>query len=202
MAPNFKSILVSLAMVISTVQIARARPQAPAAGVATTDIGGATAAFDSFTHVPVAPVHIAAETDFLPINNVLPIVNVLPTNVNDFSGMGPFDVPLFGAGAPGIGLGLGAGVAGAGDITAGTVAGVGLGAMQGPAAGMFLGAGPGSSLLSAGSGLVGPTVDPTMGLAGAFGGIAAGGLAGPTGGIATPGVGIVPGALAAAPAGF
>jgi hypothetical protein len=190
MAPNFKSILVSLAMVISAVQIARARPQAPAAGVAATDIGGATAAFDSFTDVPVAPVHIAAETDFLPINNVLPIVNVLPTNVNDFSGMGPFDVPLFGAGAPGIGLGLGAGVAGAGAIPAGTIAGVGLGAMQGPAVGMFLGAGPGSPLLGAGSGLVAPTVDPTMGLAGAVGGIAA------------PGVGIAPGALAAAPAGF
>ncbi|KAF8947704.1 hypothetical protein BGZ47_008201 [Haplosporangium gracile] len=37
------------------------------------------------TQVPVSPVTIAPETDFIPINNVQPVVNVLPVNVNDFS---------------------------------------------------------------------------------------------------------------------
>lgn len=37
------------------------------------------------THVPVSPVTIIPETDFIPINNVQPVVNVLPVNVNDFS---------------------------------------------------------------------------------------------------------------------
>ncbi|KAF9901751.1 hypothetical protein BX616_002166, partial [Lobosporangium transversale] len=37
------------------------------------------------THVPVPPIKVAAITDFLPINNVQPVVNVLPTDVNDYS---------------------------------------------------------------------------------------------------------------------
>ncbi|KAF9931083.1 hypothetical protein BGZ65_005059, partial [Modicella reniformis] len=36
-------------------------------------------------------------TDFLPISNVLPVVNVFPTDVFDYSGMGPFDRPWDGS---------------------------------------------------------------------------------------------------------
>ncbi|KAF9307046.1 hypothetical protein BG003_000815, partial [Podila horticola] len=37
------------------------------------------------TTVPVGPITIAAESDFVPINNVWPVVNVLPTEYNDYS---------------------------------------------------------------------------------------------------------------------
>ena len=37
------------------------------------------------THVPVGPTTIVPETDFIPVNNVLPMVNVYPTDYNDYS---------------------------------------------------------------------------------------------------------------------
>ncbi|KAF9279276.1 hypothetical protein BGZ68_008038 [Mortierella alpina] len=37
------------------------------------------------THVPVGPTTIVPETDFVPVNNVLPMVNVYPTDYNDYS---------------------------------------------------------------------------------------------------------------------
>lgn len=222
MAPSSKSILISLAMVLSAVQVARARPQASVAGIDTTGIN--SAALDSYTHVPVAPVHIAAETSFLPINNVLPIVNVLPTNVNDLSGMGPFDMPLLGGalggalagtpagipgaglvgGFPGAGLGamLGAGVAG---IPGSGVPGAGLAGIPGAGLGGMLGAGPG---LLPGDILQGPAMDVLLGAlgdpmlgdpvdpaAGPLGGLDLGALAGT--GIVSP-MGGLPGGLAGA----
>ncbi|KAK3808662.1 MAG: hypothetical protein J3Q66DRAFT_417209, partial [Benniella sp.] len=151
MTLNFKSALVSLAMALSAVQVACARPQAPGAGFSPANMGVNSAAFNSFTHVPVAPVHIAAETDFLPINNVFPIVNVLPTNVNDLSGWGPFDVPLndFAAdldGIPGAGLGAipGAGLGAMSGAGLGAIPGAGLGAIPGAGLGVIPGAGLGT----------------------------------------------------------
>ncbi|KAF9428382.1 hypothetical protein BGZ94_002600 [Podila epigama] len=63
------------------------------------------------TSVPVGPITIAAQTDFVPINNVWPVVNVLPTDFNDFSWFGPFGGSGFGG--PGFG-GIGAGIGGPG----------------------------------------------------------------------------------------
>ncbi|KAF9931082.1 hypothetical protein BGZ65_005058 [Modicella reniformis] len=170
MAPNFKSLLISLAMALSAVQVACARPQAPPGGAAGfgTDPGTTSSvAFDRYTHVPVAPVHIAAETDFLPINNVLPIVNVLPTDVNDFSGWGPFDRPLLGGfgdlgfgmggaglndGIPGAGLGgdlgfgMGADLSDIQGVGPGFPGAAGLGMMPGMGLGATPGAGLGSGL--------------------------------------------------------
>ncbi|KAF9366526.1 hypothetical protein BGX34_001515 [Mortierella sp. NVP85] len=113
MASIFKSV-VSLALTLSALQVACARPQGPGPmGAFSADIGSGfgnpSAAFNSFTHVPVAPVQIAAETDFLPISNVWPIVNVFPTDVSDFSGLGPFDWPLSGGNIGGNIFGMGPG---------------------------------------------------------------------------------------------
>ncbi|KAF9319618.1 hypothetical protein BGZ91_004913 [Linnemannia elongata] len=57
------------------------------------------------TQVPVSPVSIIPETDFIPINNVQPVVNVLPVNVNDFS-WPPYYNDYYGGAFGGIGGGL------------------------------------------------------------------------------------------------
>ncbi|KAG0302812.1 hypothetical protein BGZ97_002164 [Linnemannia gamsii] len=64
--------------------------------------GGADSGNGNPTYVPVSPVTIIPETDFIPINNVQPVVNVLPVNVNDFS-WPPYynDYPYGGGGAYG-----------------------------------------------------------------------------------------------------
>ncbi|KAK3808666.1 MAG: hypothetical protein J3Q66DRAFT_405965 [Benniella sp.] len=117
MTSIFKSI-VSLALTLSALQVACARPQGPGPmGAFSPDSGSGfggnpSAAFNGFTHVPVGPVQIAAETDFLPISNVWPIVNVFPTDVSDFSGMGPFDWPLPGGNIGNDIFGMGSGGSG------------------------------------------------------------------------------------------
>lgn len=37
------------------------------------------------TQVPVSPITIVPETDILPINNVQPVVNIFPPNINDYN---------------------------------------------------------------------------------------------------------------------
>jgi len=149
MASIFKSI-VSLALTLSALQVACARPQGPGPmGAFSPDMGSGfggnpSAAFNSFTHVPVAPVQIAAETDFLPISNVWPIVNVFPTDVSDFSGLGPFDWPLPGGNIGSDIFGMGPGGPGGSGLL-----GMGPGGPGGPG---LLGMGPGGP---GGAGLLG-----------------------------------------------
>ncbi|KAG0309442.1 hypothetical protein BGZ98_002326 [Dissophora globulifera] len=86
MAASFKSRFISLALTLSVVIVAIAAPASGYDDCDNNDYGCGTA-----TTVPVAPVAISPETDFLPINNVRPIVNVCSTEVHDYSGSGNYD---------------------------------------------------------------------------------------------------------------
>ncbi|KAF9898684.1 hypothetical protein BX616_003727 [Lobosporangium transversale] len=82
MAPLLKSLIVSLALaslIFANPLIAPAAPTSPAdySGFGSYDLGE--------TDVPVPPIKVTPVTDFLPISNVQPIVNVLPPDVNDYS---------------------------------------------------------------------------------------------------------------------
>ncbi|KAF9087429.1 hypothetical protein BGX23_008109 [Mortierella sp. AD031] len=98
----FKStLLVSFALVALQLQVISAAPQDPAAGFG------------------VGPVTIAAQTDFVPLNNILPIVNVYPPNINDYS-WDPYYDPYYG----------GLGGLGDNDVLGGLGASAGLGGIS------------------------------------------------------------------------
>ncbi|KAF9111582.1 hypothetical protein BGX27_004725 [Mortierella sp. AM989] len=106
MAP-IKSILISLALTMAALQATFATPLVGDVGYG--DYGlDSNLAYDSTgssgystsdvtakhfvpehdkceTHVPVPPTTIAPETNFLPISNVWPKVNIFPVDVNDYS---------------------------------------------------------------------------------------------------------------------
>ncbi|KAF9153478.1 hypothetical protein BG015_003307 [Linnemannia schmuckeri] len=93
------ALLVSLVAALVVFQFASAAPQDVGFGADLDDygLGSDMGAYGGLggpggvdyggypTHIPVSPVTIVPETDFIPINNVQPVVNVLPVNVNDFS---------------------------------------------------------------------------------------------------------------------
>ncbi|KAF9130446.1 hypothetical protein BGX30_013482 [Mortierella sp. GBA39] len=87
------------------------------------------------TQVPVSPITITPETDFIPINNVQPVVNVLPVNVNDFS-WPPYYNDYYG-GAYGGGIGGAYGGPFGGPLGGGLLAGGFGGAMDGGIGGPF-----------------------------------------------------------------
>lgn len=95
---KFKSlpIFASVVFVVSCVQFTAAAPDFGNAQGSGSALGRDDAPWNSLTNVPVAPINIAPETDFFPLNNVQPIVNVFPTTVNDNSGLGPCDGPYGG----------------------------------------------------------------------------------------------------------
>ncbi|KAI1320082.1 hypothetical protein EDD11_002054 [Mortierella claussenii] len=56
-----------------------------------TPYGEGSAGSDFETHIPVSPITIAPETDFLPVSNIQPVINVLPTDYNDYSGLAGYN---------------------------------------------------------------------------------------------------------------
>ncbi|KAG0309441.1 hypothetical protein BGZ98_002325 [Dissophora globulifera] len=81
----FKSLFVSFTLTLSVLQVALAVP-------CDSDCNyGYGHGHGSTTCVPVAPVVISPETDFLPITNVRPHVSVCPTEVHDYSDYGNYD---------------------------------------------------------------------------------------------------------------
>ncbi|KAF9930150.1 hypothetical protein FBU30_000818 [Linnemannia zychae] len=95
MSSIFKSALLVSSFVLVLFQAVSAAPQ-PQSELGYGDIGRGSdisafanqgePAYGGFpTNIPVSPLSIVPETDFIPISNVQPIVNVLPVNVNDWS---------------------------------------------------------------------------------------------------------------------
>ncbi|KAI1312224.1 hypothetical protein EDD11_003209 [Mortierella claussenii] len=84
MTPIFKSLFASLTITTFTLMSVLASPQGGAGDGSFSGSGFGSYNSDE-TLVPVSPIKIAAETDFMPINNVLPIVNILGPEVNDYS---------------------------------------------------------------------------------------------------------------------
>lgn len=143
MSSIFKSaLLVSSVAVVVLFQFASAAPQDFSLGGGV-DAFGAGASMDAFagpggsdfsgypTQIPVSPVTIIPETDFIPINNVQPVVNVLPVNVNDYSWPPYYNDYYSGAYGGGIEGGIGGGAYG------GPLAGGFGGAMGGGIGGLF-----------------------------------------------------------------
>ncbi|KAF9954743.1 hypothetical protein BGZ72_004320 [Mortierella alpina] len=77
------TLFIALTLALASVHSVLAAPQdvgsAYGSGGYGEDYGGCP------THVPVGPTTIVPETDFIPVNNVLPMVNVYPTDYNDYS---------------------------------------------------------------------------------------------------------------------
>ncbi|KAF9097604.1 hypothetical protein BGX23_008330 [Mortierella sp. AD031] len=136
------SLLVSLALVALQLQVVSAAPQLDSM-YAGADTFAASGNFDlgyggnpdvnvdlGATDVPVSPITITPQTDFLPINNVQPVVNVYPPNVNDYSYYYPYD---YGYGDYGYGAGIGGldALGGIGDLGALSGMGGGLSALGG-----------------------------------------------------------------------
>ncbi|KAG0214451.1 hypothetical protein BGX33_002177 [Mortierella sp. NVP41] len=117
----FKStLLVSFALVALQLQVISAAPQDPAAGFGGDGgYGGLEGHGGNPTEIPVGPVTIAAQTDFVPLNNILPIVNVYPPNINDYS-WDPYYDPYYG----------GLGGLGDNDVLGGLGASAGLGGIS------------------------------------------------------------------------
>ncbi|KAG0262008.1 hypothetical protein BG011_000432 [Mortierella polycephala] len=60
--------------------------------------GYGDAGYQPAMEVPVAPVSIAPQTDFIPVSNVLPVINVYPPELNDYTdyyGYPPFGYPPY-----------------------------------------------------------------------------------------------------------
>ncbi|KAG0363123.1 hypothetical protein BGZ54_008310 [Gamsiella multidivaricata] len=177
MSPMYKSLAAALAMILSLFQISSAAPCVGSmcsgqdgltgadlsAVVGTPGFGSGDLAMNSMTNVPVAPISIVPETDFFPLNNVQPVVNVLPTAVNDFSGWGDSDAyGLYGSSGLGMaGLGFpGAGLAGltASGVLMGGISGLDRTGLAGPMVGLGI---PGAGMGVLGVGATG------LGVAGA-----------------------------------
>jgi hypothetical protein len=67
-----------LSLAIATIQAAFAQPLLGGSP-------GSSSQLNSWTRVPVAPITIIPQTDFIPVSNIFPVVNVFPTEYNDYS---------------------------------------------------------------------------------------------------------------------
>ncbi|KAG0378763.1 hypothetical protein BGX24_002857 [Mortierella sp. AD032] len=154
MSSIFKSALLVASVGLVFFQVASAVPQPQDPGFGGFDdisayggAGGGGAYGGNYpTHVPVSPVTIIPETDFIPINNVQPVVNVLPTNVNDYSWPPIYNDPYYGGmygGAYGGGGGMYGGAYGGGGGMYGGGGGMGFGGGMG---GMGFGGGMGGGM--------------------------------------------------------